>query len=82
MKEQKVAHGNISVYSGNTRNGEFPDQFQLHTPLIYSTQGYGLAMTYIALSDINDLIDTLTEWRDTVDHEQAAESGDMNVAVS
>lgn len=77
MKEQQVERGAVHIYSGQTKRGEFPDQFQLNTPHLYSTQGYGKAMTYIALSEINNLIDALTEWRDRVDQEQAAESGDM-----
>lgn len=82
MKEQRVNKGNIRIYSGSTKEGHFPDKFQLNTPLHYMSAGYGECMVYIALSDINDVIDALTEWRDVVDHEQAIESGDMNVAVS
>lgn len=82
MKEQRVVSRGFSLYSGKTAHAEFPDKFQFNYPHIYSSEGYGNGMTYLNMSDINTIIDMLTEFRDKIDHEQAAESGDMNVAMS
>lgn len=77
-----MVKGSFTLYSGNTAHAEFPDKFQFNYPHIYSNEGFGKGMTYLQMSDINTIIDLFTEFRDQIDHEQAAESGDMNVAVS
>lgn len=82
MKEQRLVRGDFTLYAGNTAHAEFPDKFQFNHPHIYSSVGYGSATTYIKMSDINTIIDMLTEFRDQIDHEQAAESGDYDAAMS
>ena len=82
MKELHIQDGKFACYSSRTMEGHFPATFSLYLESPYSNAGYGKVMAQMKLSDINKLIDLLIKYRDEVDHEQAVESGDMNVAVS
>ena len=77
MERQSLYKEGVGVYCGSTRPGEFPGTFLVSAASKYSSHSYGRGTLQFNLSDINHLIDALTEFRDLVDQEQAAESGDM-----